>query len=735
MTPSLPQNGVAIVIPVYNNFSDAIRCLASVYAHTDPDVPILIFDDASTEGVFEDQIATLPQRSNISVERFSENLGFTKTVNRGITRCAPADVVILNSDTVVGAGWLLKLTDAAASEERVGSVTPFTNNGVICSLPVFCKENSIPPGESLQSMNELLEELADDEERYLLPTCVGFCTYFRREALDAVGLLDEENFPRGYGEENDLSCRLEKANYTNILAPDTFVFHAGGGSFREERHSLMEAGEEALRRLHPTYYPKVSRFVRENPLRELHLSIQEKLALRHDQRAEGRILHLLHNGPYEARRDPVGGTERHVQSIQELLPEFSHWSLVRDRSHYLLQGCGVGATPEYALPVESTVLSEILSRHHFELIHVHHTRWFPLDELSKALVHHGNYLVSLHDFVAVCPRFHLFTVGGEHCTGRECEDACGFHRSFIDEYREKGEEILRGARERIAFSNNTHHYLEEILGSSLPVIQEQHGIVTSPVREKPLPKNPDEGPLTALVVAPVGRHKGQELFRKLFRVRHLPSGREIVWKVLGQWEKEADSAEELCGPFSPETLSERVAACRPDVGVLLSLCPETYGILFDELLHCGVPLVVGPLGAPAERVEQWNGGWVLEELSVSAVLEQLDLLAADPGGMAAKRNAASVAPVRSIRAEMESLAERYRKYLTGASSDPHHFQHYLKRFQLGAPLRSPASRLFGRGLDQVVALADRLSLRSLAQRTVERVCGRRVLQALKNIRG
>ena len=46
-----------------------------------------------------------------------------------------------------------------------------------------------------------------------IPTSVGFCVYLRREALDAVGPFDEQLFGTGYGEENDLSCRMRDAGY------------------------------------------------------------------------------------------------------------------------------------------------------------------------------------------------------------------------------------------------------------------------------------------------------------------------------------------------------------------------------------------------------------------------------------------------------------------------------------------------------------------------------------------
>src|SRR3712207_8814600 len=45
----------------------------------------------------------------------------------------------------------------------------------------------------------------------------GFCMYIRRDCLDAVGMLDEEAFPRGYGEENDFCMRATRDGWINLV--------------------------------------------------------------------------------------------------------------------------------------------------------------------------------------------------------------------------------------------------------------------------------------------------------------------------------------------------------------------------------------------------------------------------------------------------------------------------------------------------------------------------------------
>ena len=53
----------------------------------------------------------------------------------------------------------------------------------------------------------------------------------RKSALDKVGLLDEDYFM--YGEDIDLSYRLQKGGYNNYYYPDTRIIHYKGESTRK----------------------------------------------------------------------------------------------------------------------------------------------------------------------------------------------------------------------------------------------------------------------------------------------------------------------------------------------------------------------------------------------------------------------------------------------------------------------------------------------------------------------
>ena len=63
------------------------------------------------------------------------------------------------------------------------------------------------------------------------------------------------------------------------------------------------------------------------------------------------------------------------------------------------------------------------------------------------------------------------------------------------------------------------------------------------------------------------------------------------------------------------------------LAAILSIWPETYCYTFDEALSCGIPVLSTPLGAPAERLKQYNCGWLAEPLTAEAMQDAREELA------------------------------------------------------------------------------------------------------------
>jgi len=57
--------------------------------------------------------------------------------------------------------------------------------------------------------------------------------------------------------------------------------------------------------------------------------------------------------------------------------------------------------------------------------------------------------------------------------------------------------------------------------------------------------------------------------------------------------------------------------------LLPSIWPETFSYVAEELMQLGVPLAVFNMGAPAERVAQYENGMVIDRVDAAHALQQL----------------------------------------------------------------------------------------------------------------
>lgn len=267
--------GVTVIVPIYNAAADLAACLDSLLRTLPVEARVLLADDASPDPRVAPVVERFRRRApfEVAVRWRRENLGFVGNVNLALRESAPTDVVLLNADTLVTPGWLQRLLDCAASDRRIATATPWSNNAEICSFPHFCR-----PGEMPDDLDELATAAAQGEPAYPdLPTGVGFCMYIRRAALAALGDFDAATFGRGYGEENDFCCRAAAHGWRNVLCDSAFVAHRGGASFGPA--GLAPGGENLVRLCarYPGYNAAVADFILRDPLAPL----REHLAERH----------------------------------------------------------------------------------------------------------------------------------------------------------------------------------------------------------------------------------------------------------------------------------------------------------------------------------------------------------------------------------------------------------------------------------------------------------------------
>lgn len=661
---------VTVVIPVYNAFAEAIDCLQSVCVFTPEDVPIVVIDDCSSDGEFKN-VLLWHLAKRIRIERNEVNQGFPRTCNRAFFEFAPdTDIILLNSDTLVTERWVEKLQCAAYSRPDVGTVTPLTNNGTICSVPQFLSDNSIPEGFTLHSFSAIVEKCSR-RDYPVLPTCVGHCLYLRRKPLDLARGFDAFTFGSGYGEENDFSCRIQHLGFVDILDDATYIYHKGKSSFGAASSVLQQTNAQLLDEKHPAYLPRVHSFIAHNPLHDIHARIWNALTCSWSQSREGTVLHILHNGPTKPIHHALGGTELHVADMIKSHPRLAHWSLVPKSDRYLLTAHIPGAERVIQLPRPGTPLEDIVHTNYFDCVHVHHALGFDREDLISAVRAHGRYFVSVHDYHLVCQHGMMLRPDGSPCNRHECVVTCKYTKTRTELERKLARAVLEEAEQAIVFSESSQEILANVFGDVPRVSVVPHGIA-APTSIAPrmfgaaeeISRPSGDAALRLICLGSVSTHKGLQVLERLSKVS-VVAGIRLELHILGDVvEGSLDAI--VHGPYQRRDVTDKLRSIDPHIGLVLSAAPETYCLTLDELLSAGIPSIVSSGGAPADRISRSGAGWVLMERAPAKLYDELLLvleeILSDWSLYMFARRAASRTELRTLSSEMADYEDRYGRF-------------------------------------------------------------------------
>lgn len=245
-----------IVVCAHNALDDVRRCLEALLTHTSLVRHGLILVDDGSEAPTRDFLRDVAADASASLVRNEEARGYACAANQGLRASSRPYVVLLNSDTVVTPGWLDKLLACFASRPNAAVVGPLSNAASWQSIPRLTDDeggwhtNELPPGTTPADLAARIERWSP-ALRPAVPLVNGFCYSISRKALDTVGLLDDQNFPQGYGEEDDFSIRCLDAGMSNYVADDCYVYHAKSRSYTPEgRLEIVQRSKQRLRDKH-----------------------------------------------------------------------------------------------------------------------------------------------------------------------------------------------------------------------------------------------------------------------------------------------------------------------------------------------------------------------------------------------------------------------------------------------------------------------------------------------------
>ncbi len=278
--PGIPEiEGVTIIIPVYEEYDNLIKCINSILSSsTDIEYQLLIIDDSSTDKRIKPYLDYLKNtHNNIYVILNKKNLGYIKNINNGI-RISKTDVILLHSDTVVTPHWVKGMVECAYSSGNIATVTPLSNNATFCSLPEIGKYDEIPGNLTTSEISQLIRTISNELQidSVEIPTGIGFCLFVKRKIIDEIGLFNEI-YGKGFDAESDFCMRAFHKGYSHACSVKSFVFHEGSSSFYQEQEIFEKRNIEILLHQYPEYSGYLSDFLLKNPLFPIQESIKTRM--------------------------------------------------------------------------------------------------------------------------------------------------------------------------------------------------------------------------------------------------------------------------------------------------------------------------------------------------------------------------------------------------------------------------------------------------------------------------
>jgi N-acetylglucosaminyl-diphospho-decaprenol L-rhamnosyltransferase len=266
---------VGVIIVSYNVADLLRKCLRSVLASQGVRLTVCVVDNCSTDGSAEMVAAEFPEAHLIVSP---ENRGYSAANNLGIRyfralSSPPRYILLLNPDTEVPPDGIARMVAYLDSHPEAGVAGPklVRPDG---SLDLACRRSFPTPEVSFYRMVGL-SRLFPKSRRfgrynltYLDPdvetevdSVVGAFMLIRRQALDEVGLMDEDFFL--YGEDLDLAFRIKARGWKVLYYPKVVVLHHKGESTRRSRlRSIREFYRAMLIFYRKHYAPTSPRLLR-----------------------------------------------------------------------------------------------------------------------------------------------------------------------------------------------------------------------------------------------------------------------------------------------------------------------------------------------------------------------------------------------------------------------------------------------------------------------------------------
>lgn len=231
------KNKISVVIV---NFNAGPGLVDSVRAAIADAYEVIVIDNASSDGSLEWLESAFGSDSKLRIVRGLSNEGFAKACNRGVALATGEFVFFLNPDCELEEGAMACLLEAILADDEVGMVGGLLLNpdgseqaGGRRAIPTPWR--SFVRAFGLARFSKRWPKLLFDfhQHKESLPktpieveAISGACMLVKREAMQEIGLLDEEYFM--HCEDLDWCIRFCRGDWKILFVPGARMLHHKG---------------------------------------------------------------------------------------------------------------------------------------------------------------------------------------------------------------------------------------------------------------------------------------------------------------------------------------------------------------------------------------------------------------------------------------------------------------------------------------------------------------------------
>ena len=226
---------VSIIIPHYNGEDLLYNCIDSIYKNISiKDFEIIVVDNGSTDNSINRVKSNF---QNVEIISSNSNLGYSGGCNLGATHASGKYLLFLNNDTEHSNEWIEKLVYFLDSNSKIAAVQPKILN--IHNKKLF--DYAGGAGGFIDKFcfpfvqGRIFHTLEEDHNQYNNPSRIfwasGAAFMIRSNIFKTLEGFDKVYF--AYMEEIDLCWRAQAMGYKIYSVPDSFVYHYGKQTIKE----------------------------------------------------------------------------------------------------------------------------------------------------------------------------------------------------------------------------------------------------------------------------------------------------------------------------------------------------------------------------------------------------------------------------------------------------------------------------------------------------------------------